>query len=127
MTSTAGRTRTSAVGLKAFFKIADLWQLSTADQKDLLGLTSDSTLYKWKDKPESANLDKDTIDRISYVLGIYKDLQTLIPANISADSWIRNPNKAPMFADRSPLSLMKRGHLIDLYRVRQYLALARGI
>lgn len=127
MTATANRTRTSAVALKAFFKIADLWRLSVEDQKDLLGLSSDSTLHKWKKQPESANLNKDTLDRISYVLGIYKDLQTLLPNNQSADTWVRNANKAPMFAGRSPLSLMKQGHILDLYKVRQYLALARGI
>ncbi len=117
----------SAAGLKAFFKIAALWELSVEDQMVLLGLSSESTFHKWKKQPDRANLSKDTLDRISYVLGIYKDLQTLLPNNESADNWVKRPNKATMFAERSPLSVMKRGHIIDLYNVRQHLALARGI
>ncbi len=123
----AKKVSSSAAGLKAFFKIAALWKLSVEDQMVLLGLSSESTFHKWKKQPDGANLSKDTLDRISYVLGIYKDLQTLLPNNESADNWVKRSNKATMFAERSPLSVMKRGHIIDLHNVRQHLALARGL
>ncbi len=35
--------------------------------------------------------------RISYVLGIYKALQMLLPDAAVADAWIKRPDTAPLF------------------------------
>jgi len=127
MTATLSKIKTSAAGLKAFFKISDLWRLRVEEQKNLLGLDSDSTLHKWKKDPKSARLDKDKLDRLSYLLGIYKDLQILLSDKESADSWVRHPNQSPVFGGRSALDVMCQGHIINLHQVREYLARARGI
>jgi hypothetical protein len=117
----------SAVALKAFFNISDKWQLNNQEQMRLLGLSSDSTFFKWKSKPESAKLDQDKLERISYILGIFKDLQTLLSDPRAADSWVKSPNQAPMFGGRSALEIMCQGRVADLYLVRQYLASQRGV
>ena len=54
----------------------------------LLGLTARSTYYKWKKDPNVV-LPKDTLERMSYILGIYKALQILLPNGQSADGWVR--------------------------------------
>jgi hypothetical protein len=114
-----------AVGLRAFARIADLWHLSVAEQLTLLGLSSRSTFFKWRKDPH-ARIPRDTLERISYILGIYKALQLLLPDTRAADEWIRRPNEAALFSGRSALERMLSGNVADLYTVRQYLDAQRG-
>jgi hypothetical protein len=111
--------------LRAFFSIAAAWKLSTSQQRKLLGDPASSTFFKWK-RELGGNLPRDVLERISYVLGIYKALQILIPDAERADTWISRPNSAPMFEGRSALERMLGGNVGDLYAVRQYLDAQRG-
>jgi Protein of unknown function (DUF2384) len=115
----------SPPALRAFFRIAELWQLSVAEQMTLLGITARSTFFKWK-KNADVGLPKDTLERISYLLGIYKALQLLLPDPRAADAWVRLPNQAPLFGGRSALERMLSGHVADLFVVRRYLDAQRG-
>jgi Protein of unknown function (DUF2384) len=112
-------------GLRAFTQIAELWHLSIADQLTLLGITSRSTYFKWRKEPQP-KLPRDTLERLSYLLGIYKALQLLLPDTHAADAWIRRPNHAPLFGGRSALDRMLSGNVADLFIVRQYLDAQRG-
>lgn len=114
-----------AAGLRAFVRIAELWNLTIAEQLTLLGLSSRSTFFKWRKDPV-VRLPRDTLERISYVLGIYKALQLLLPDARAADEWIRRPNEAAVFGGRSALERMLSGNVVDLYAVRQYLDAQRG-
>lgn len=116
----------SAAGLRAFFNIARDWGLSTDEQMVLLGAPGRSTFFKWKSAPESADLKRDTLERVSTLLGIYKALQILLPSAGVADAWVRKPNAAPLFAGQSALSRMLGGNVADLVVVRQYLDAQRG-
>jgi hypothetical protein len=79
MTSAASRIRTAAgqnlgtAGLKTYFRIAELWQLTPDQQMTLLGITSPSTYYKWKKSPPQ-KLSPDMLERLSYIFGIFKAL-----------------------------------------------------
>jgi len=119
------RRRLSAPGLKAFFRIAGLWGLSNEEQMTLLGLTSRSTFFNWRRDP-AVNLSKDTLERISYVLGIYKALRILLPDDKAADAWVRQPNAETLFGGRPALERMLSGQVADLFVVRQYLDAQRG-
>jgi antitoxin Xre/MbcA/ParS-like protein len=112
-------------GLRAFAKIAELWHLSIAEQLALLGITSRSTYFKWRKEPHP-KLPRDTLERLSYLMGIYKALQLLLPNERAADEWIRRPNDAPLFGGKSALDRMLSGNVADLYIVRQYLDAQRG-
>jgi Protein of unknown function (DUF2384) len=114
-----------AAGLRAFARIAEVWDLSIAEQLTLLGLSSRSTYFKWRKEPQ-VRLPRDTLERISYILGIYKALQLLLPDTRAADQWVRRPNEAPLFAGKSALDRMLSGNVADLYLVRQYLDAQRG-
>ncbi|MBS0329597.1 MULTISPECIES: MbcA/ParS/Xre antitoxin family protein [unclassified Thiobacillus] len=116
----------SAAGLRAFFNIARDWGLSTDEQMVLLGAPGRSTFFKWKSAPEAADLKRDTLERLSYLLGIYKALQILLPAVAAADAWVKKPNSAPLFGGRSALDRMLGGNVADLVAVRQYLDARRG-
>ena len=121
----SGRKRLSGPALRAFFRIAGLWNLSVREQMTLLGLTARSTFFKWKKDPNTA-LPKDTLERISYLLGIYEALQILLPDEQAADDWVRCPNTASPFGGGSALDRMLSGQVSDLYVVRQYLDAQRG-
>ena len=110
---------------RTFFRIAELWNLSVNEQMTLLGLTSRSTYYKWRSEPPR-RLPPDLLERLSYLFGIYKDLQVLLPEPEAADAWVRKPNAAPPFGGRSALERMLSGHVADLYVVREYLDAERG-
>lgn len=117
--------RLSGPALRTFFRMADAWKLSSEEARTLLGSPPRSTFYAWK-KSGHASLGRDALERISYLLGIYKALQILFPDPAAADSWLRKPNSAPLFAGKPALSRMLSGNVSDLYVVRQYLDARRG-
>lgn len=115
----------SRPALKAFFRIADRWKLDVEQQLILLGAPARSTFFKWK-KDQDGHLAVDTLERISYLLGIFKALHILLPDEDAADAWVNKANAAPLFQGKSALSRMLSGHVSDLYEVRQYLDAQRG-
>ena len=117
--------RIAGVALKTFFRIAGLWALGTEEQRVLLGGVSRATLFNWK-KKGAGSLSRDTLERISYIVGIYRALQILLPRAESANAWIKKPNTAPLFQGVSALQRMLQGRVSDLYVVRMYLDAQRG-
>ena len=115
----------SGPALRAFFNIASAWNLNAKQQRTLLGNPPSSTFFKWK-RDMGGSVSRDVLERISYVLGIYKALQILFPDTERADAWISKPNAAPLFGGHSALDLMLAGNVSDLYAVRQYLDAQRG-
>jgi hypothetical protein len=111
--------------LRTFFNIADAWKLTGAERMALLGVRSRSTFHLWREG-KSGPLSADTLERLSYVFGIYKALQMLLPSAEAADAWVRKPNAAPLFNGQSALERMLSGHVADLYEVRRYLDAQRG-
>jgi len=114
-----------SAGLRTVFRIAEAWRLSTAELMVLLGEPSRTTFFRWK-AGEVGPLSRDLLERLSYLLGIYKALQILLPQGDHAHDYIKRPNAAPVFGGRSPLEVMLGGQVADLYRVRQYLDAQRG-
>ena len=112
--------------LRTFFNISDAWKLNNEQRMKLLGLSSESTFYKWKKDPSSAKLSPDALERLSYVFGIFKDLETLLPESSAADTWVHQPNNAPLFNGQAAIERMTSGHVADLYEVRRYLDAQRG-
>jgi Protein of unknown function (DUF2384) len=115
----------SGPALRAFFNIASAWNLNAKQQRTLLGNPPSSTFFKWK-RDMGGSVSRDVLERISYVLGIYKALQILFPDTERADGWISRPNTAPLFGGHSALDRMLAGNVSDLYAVRQYLDAQRG-
>jgi hypothetical protein len=109
--------------LRTFFRIADAWGLREHEQMKLLGLDNRSTFQSWK-RGAVAAIPKDALERISYVMGIYKGLKILLPR--TADAWVRKPNDAPLFGGRPAIERMASGNVADLFVVRQYIDAQRG-
>lgn len=116
--------RLSGPAIRTFFRIAACWRLSTEEQMDLLGLDSRSTFFSWK-RAQDARLDRDQLERVSHVLGIYKSLRILFSSASQADAWVKKPNTAGMFDGKPALDRMRDG-IRGLYAVRLYLDAQRG-
>lgn len=107
--------------LKGFFALADFWGLTAQEGMVLLGIPSRSTYQLYK-RAGAAQLNPDTLDRISYLLGIHKALGILFSRHPeSVRDWMRTPNAHPLFAQRTPLEFILSGKLKDLYLVRNHL------
>jgi hypothetical protein len=109
-----------AAGLRTFFRITARWKLTDEEQLGLLGLRALSTLVALK-AGAPPPLSRDMLERVSYVLGIFKAINTLLPVPERADGWIRAPNAAPVFGGAAPIARMAAGSVSDLYVVRQHL------
>lgn len=119
------RRRLSAPALRTFFSIARAWELSTTEERALLGWPPSSTFHKYK-SGDVAALSFDTLTRLSLVLGIYKALQILYPEPAFADRWIRMPNAHPLFGGRSPIAFLCDAGFDGLLQVRRLLDARRG-
>ena len=115
----AERKKYSRVGLKAFFNIAARWNLDDSEAKELLGSPDDSDFSRWKENDGEVALPQETLMRISYILGIYKNLCSLYSGDGQHGRWIKAENKA--FDGESAFELMRKKDERGLSHVRSYL------
>lgn len=115
------------VSVKLFLAITDEWGLTDRERCILAGLSSRTTLNTWKTKVKGGEpiaLSPDTLERLSYIAGIYKALQILFVNEQSWKNWIRRPNRD--FGGSTALKRMLAGRVVDLADVRRYLDASRG-
>jgi len=108
------------------------WNLSVEEQAELLGGVKVRTLHSWKSRAlanEEVELSRDTMERLSLLLGIYKGLKIIAPANRPdiGKRWFNTPNAAMPFNGQSPKQyIIEIGTIDALYAVRRYFDAARG-
>jgi hypothetical protein len=118
--SKAERERLSSPALKSFFKLMRRWQVRDEDARRLLGGVSNGPYYQMKKNPVGRILDADDLLRVSYLLGIFKALNTLHGARL-ADQWPNLPNSNRIFHGLSPLDYMKKGGVPAMQNVGRLL------
>ncbi|RLU00081.1 MAG: DUF2384 domain-containing protein [Ketobacter sp.] len=123
--------RMSAAALLNFFGITEEWGLSSKEQMTLLGNPAKSSFYRMKEFAEGkaskpVRLSQDTLERVSYIMGIYKALNILLPNPKRAAEWVKKPNTAPLFNGATALDIMLKGRVTDLSDVRRFLDGERG-
>jgi hypothetical protein len=115
------------VALKFFFNLMNLWGCSVEQQRTLLGKVGNTTFYKYKQLPDNVKLPRDTLERISYLMGIHKALSIIFSnSRDRAHQWVSSPNTAAPFNGQSALSYMLTGRVMDIADVRRYLDGVRG-
>ena len=67
----APRRDLTGPALRAFFNITRRWELTADQERVLLGNPGRSTFFRWKRDLDGA-LSQDTLERISYLLGIFR-------------------------------------------------------
>ncbi len=117
------RERLSQSAVDGFFAIMDKWQVPIEKAGDLLGGMPRSSVYKLK--TAAGTLRQDELTRISYLVGIYKALQVLLPDDL-ADLWIGRENDNLLFGGQTPLEYMVKAGIPGLQQVRSLLDAARG-
>lgn len=114
------RTRLAVAGMRAFVRLSELWNLNPAQQATLLGASSPDQCSMWlKGDVEGAGVE--LLERLSYLLGIYKALKMLGAGMDGGRLWLRGPNRSATFDGGSPLDRMLHGDVRDLAAVREYL------
>ncbi len=106
------------VAIKMFFNISQQWALTSAQMHILLGQPSNSLFDKLK-RNEVSNLPQETLDRISFISGIYIAVHTIFEDANQANSWITR--QSTDFNDKSALEVMLGGSMADLAFIRKYL------
>jgi len=111
--------------LRAFFNLADRWELSDGEARILLGRPAPRTFARWKaGEAELARIAHDTRQRLSILMGIHKGLRYLFREPRRGYAWLRRANLA--FGGQSALQRLLAGELVDLAAVRAYLDAERG-
>lgn len=71
-------------------------------------------------------LNRDQLERISYLLGIYKALRILFDDSQQAMTWITRKNSLSPFNGMTPKEYMLEGSIVRLSEVRRFLDFWRG-
>jgi len=96
------------VAIQAFKEISERWQLDAPSRSRLLEVP-ESVIQAWFEHPELAHLEREQLERISYLIGIYGALHAFFgdPNQQSADDWPRRSNL--YFGGRTALDRMLDG------------------
>lgn len=115
----------STAGLKAAFNILEKWDCSLNEQLAILSLPK-ATYYKYRSQPEKAQLDRDHLDRISYLLNIHASLNTVFDNPENRYGFMRMKNHNPYFSGKTPMEVISTGSLAALYETFKRVDALRG-
>ena len=106
-------------------RLLEHWQLTTAEQAALLGLSpgSRSTLARYRNGEPLAD-SRDLLDRAGHLLGIHNSLRLLFPHDRDlAYRWMTAPNRR---LGGRPIDVVVTHGFEGLLAVRRYLDFQRG-
>lgn len=110
---------------KALDTLIHRFKLTEEESLRLMGDMPRSTYYKGI-KNQDVKLNRDQLERISYLLGIYKGLRILFTDSAQAMSWINRENKLLPFNGKTPKTFMLEGSMVRLAEVRRFIDFWRG-
>lgn len=102
-----------------FIEIMSAWDVDDEQGARLLRL-SELTLEDLRDDPARLQLDRDQVERLSYIGSINQMLQSLFDAHM-ARQWLRSPQQQAVFGGDTPLNRMLGGRMCDLYETERWL------
>jgi hypothetical protein len=122
----------STAGLRWLFERRERWGLTMDDLGTLLGGVRRRTLTDWQKRvnsSEQVDVSRDTMERISLLLGIHKALTLITPSGHErmAYEWFRQPIDLMGLRGESIRDyLLKKGSMDAIYYVRRNLDAMRG-
>jgi antitoxin component HigA of HigAB toxin-antitoxin module len=108
----------SSVALSAFWNIMDQWGVESEDQISLIGIKTDLSVDDLK-KAHTSSISRKMLERISFVLKIYKYLEILFPNREQSHAWIKKPND--VFGGETALMVILSDKENGLVTVAKYL------
>jgi hypothetical protein len=115
----------ATAGLKAAFVILNKWGCSAEQAMAILRLPK-ATYYKYFRDPESARLNEDQLERLSYLVNIHAHLRLLFENPENQYGFMSMKNNNPFFNGRSPLEVIETGSFAALYETHQRIDALRG-
>lgn len=122
---TASYKEHAAIAFKTVCAILQKWGCTVEQKTKILGLQR-ATFFKYAKSPNSALIDVNLLERLSYILNIHAALRILLADNDSVYTWVRKPNAAPLFNNHTALDKMLNGKVSDLCDISRYLNAQRG-
>ncbi|MDP1603207.1 MAG: DUF2384 domain-containing protein [Legionella sp.] len=113
------------IAWKSLKNLVERFHFDKNEAMRLMGDMATSSYYKGINKLEG-NLSRDEKERISLLLGIYKNLRILFVDSLQAMSWIDRENSLPPFNGLTPRNYIMEGSLLRLAEVRRFLDFWRG-
>jgi hypothetical protein len=106
--------------IELFGKIAAIWQLSIAEQSAILGI-SETAYLELIDARHDTHVSAEVFRRLSYIVKVYKALNSLLSSQEAADTWIKRPNNTEPFCGASALAFVLDGPEDNLAFLHDYL------
>jgi hypothetical protein len=109
-------------------RLFDFWGLNNQQRLELLGMSesSRSQLPKFSRGEASLAKGRDTMDRVGYLLSIYKALELLYPYDEDIrDHWVTQ--RHAMLDNLRPIDVMVEQGMIGLAKVARFLDAQRGL
>ncbi|MDF1655608.1 MAG: hypothetical protein P1U34_10905 [Coxiellaceae bacterium] len=103
-------------------RLFEHWKLTYEEQAKLLDFSSKthSTINRYKNGTSAIRFDRDTYDRVRFLLAIHKLLRMLFPMNLElAYAWPKTTNQ--FFHGRTPVEVVFEEGFLGLVRVHDYL------
>lgn len=107
---------------KMVMRLFEHWKLTYEEQAQMLGLSTKthSTISRYKKGVSPIRFDRDSYDRVRFILAIHQLLRSFFPSNKAVSyAWIKTPNKN--FELKTPLEVVESEGFLGLARVHQYL------
>jgi hypothetical protein len=111
--------------LGVVLNVFDKWECSEKEKMALLGV-SRSTLHKYQNSPESARVDQNLLERISYILNMHQSLRVMFENPENVYGFVRKSNHNDLFNGATPMDYMSSGLVADIYKVYNHLDALRG-
>lgn len=111
-------SRDRIAGTRTALRILEqIWECTDAEAAEILDMTP-AEIRAWRAAPASEPITDDRLIRVSYILGIHKALDTLVPKRSAHAGFMRREN--PALEGVSPLDVMREG-TAGLRRIRRWL------
>jgi uncharacterized protein (DUF2384 family) len=111
--------------LKVVFRILEKWGCSPEQVQAILNISRPS-YYNYRQDPGRASLNKDQVERLSYISNIHAHLRTIFDNPKNVYGFMSMPNDNPFFNGRSPLDIISTGHFAALYETAKRIDALRG-
>ena len=125
LSSRVVQERLSQPAVRAFFKLAQAWQLRDEMARQVLGGVSNGFFYQLKKGQKENPRPGQTHPHLVVSWNFPRSLNILYSRKL-ADAWMNLPNTNLMFAGETPLAYAVKGGVPALMRIRQLLDARRG-
>lgn len=120
MTTNAEINNTPTINLGAAFNmgnnILEKWGCSALQKQAILAIPK-STFHRYQKNPSTVSLNKDQLERLSYLANIHQALRLVFSNPDNVYGFMAMPNHNAYFNGRSPLSIISTGKFGALYEV----------